>query len=118
MKGCWPLQGAVAELGCELESLMACHNGAVVVSRNPKYWPIRVNTWTNRTRSSSALARVSASPNRARYRPCSPSPAQRASQREAELDGQHPGIAVLGKVREGLEGLLEAATASRDAARS
>ena len=32
---------------------------------------------------------------------------QRAIQREAELDGQHPGIAVLGQVREGLEGLLE-----------
>ncbi len=33
--------------------------------------------------------------------------AQRASQREAEIDGQHPGVAVLGQVREGLEGLLE-----------
>ena len=32
---------------------------------------------------------------------------QRASQREAELDGQPPGVAVLGQVREGLEGLLE-----------
>ena len=33
--------------------------------------------------------------------------AQRASQREAEIDGQHPGVAVLGQVREGLESLLE-----------
>ena len=33
--------------------------------------------------------------------------AQRDSQSEAEIDGQHPGVAVLGQVREGLEGLLE-----------
>ena len=32
---------------------------------------------------------------------------QRASQSEAEFDGQPPGVAVLGQVREGLEGLLE-----------
>jgi hypothetical protein len=34
-------------------------------------------------------------------------PAQRASQNEAELDGQHPGVAGLGQVHESLEGLLE-----------
>ena len=33
--------------------------------------------------------------------------AQRACQRETELDGQSPGIAVLRQVREGLQGLLE-----------
>jgi hypothetical protein len=33
--------------------------------------------------------------------------AQRVCQREPELDGQHPGVAVLGQVQEGLEGLLE-----------
>jgi hypothetical protein len=32
---------------------------------------------------------------------------QRVSQREAELDGQPPGVAGLVQVREGLEGLLE-----------
>jgi hypothetical protein len=33
--------------------------------------------------------------------------AQCACQREAELDGQYSGVAGLGQVREGLEGLLE-----------
>ena len=33
--------------------------------------------------------------------------AQHASQREAEFDGSRPGVAVLTKVRESLEGLLE-----------
>ena len=33
--------------------------------------------------------------------------AQRACHSEAEIDGQHPGVAVLGQVREGLEGLVE-----------
>ena len=32
---------------------------------------------------------------------------QRASQSEAEIDGQHAGIGVVRQVREGLEGLLE-----------
>ena len=68
---------------------------------------IPASTRPSRARSSSALARASASPNRARHRPYSPSARQRASQSEAELDGQHPGVAVLGQVREGLEGLLE-----------
>jgi hypothetical protein len=32
---------------------------------------------------------------------------QRVSQNAAEINGQHPGVAVLGHVREGLESLLE-----------
>jgi hypothetical protein len=32
---------------------------------------------------------------------------ERASQREAELDGQYSGVVVLGQVPEGLEGLLQ-----------
>ena len=105
--GCLHLQGAVAELGRELEGLLARRHGAVVVSRRPEYMAIRASTRPSRARSSSARARASASPNRARHRPCSPSGVSATSQSEAELDGQHPGVAVLGQVREGLEGLLE-----------
>ena len=79
-------------------------------SRSPvilSTWAILASTRPSRARSSSALARASASPNRARRRPYSPSAVSGRSQREAELDGQHPGVAVLGQVREGLEGLLE-----------
>ena len=79
---------------------------------------IPASTCPSRARSSSARAKASASPNRARRRPCSPSSLSGPAQCEAELDGQHPGVAVLGQVREGLEGLLEEATASRNAARS
>ena len=34
---------------------------------------------------------------------------QRTIQSEAELNGLHPGVAVVGQVREGLEGLVEIA---------
>ena len=79
-------------------------------SRSPvilSTWAIPASTRPSRARSSSARARASASPNRARRRPYSPSAVSAPSQREAELDGQHPGVAGLGQVREGLEGLLE-----------
>src|SRR4029450_6315835 len=88
-------------------------------------------TRPSRARSSSTLARASASPNKASWRPCSPSAdsgrnnarrssrapsplppmlsecGQRAYQGEAELEGQHPGVAGLGQVCESLESLLE-----------
>jgi hypothetical protein len=35
--------------------------------------------------------------------------AQHASQREAEINGPHPGVAGLGQVIEGLEGVVEVA---------
>ena len=61
----------------------------------------------SRGRASSALARASASRNTVRRRSKSPQCRQRASQSEAEIEGPHPGVAVVGQVREGLDGLLE-----------
>ena len=91
-------------------SARACWPAAMAPSRSPvilRVWPIWASTRPSRARSSSALARASASPNRARCRPYSPRMISAPPNSEAEIEGQHPGVAVLGQVREGLEGLLE-----------
>ena len=67
---------------------------------------IWASTRPSRARSSSARARTSASPNRTRRRHALPVRAQEIH-RQAEIEGQPPGVAMLGQVREGLEGLLE-----------
>ena len=105
--GCLHLQGAVAERGRELEGLLARRHGAVVVSRHPEYTghpgqhPSQPGPVVERPGQGLGLAQQGEAP------PMLSQWAQRASQREAELDGQPPGVAVLGQVREGLEGLLE-----------
>ena len=105
--GCLHLQGAVAELGREFEGLLARRHGAVVVSRDPEYpghlgqHPSQPGPIVERPGQGLGLAQQGEAP------PILSQCGQRASQREAELDGQHPGVAVLGQVREGLEGLLE-----------
>ena len=73
--------------------------GAVVVSVSLRSWAILASTRPRRARSSSALARASASPNRARRRHTLPVRSARI-QSEAEFDGPPPGVAVLGEVRE------------------
>ena len=101
------LQGAVAERGRELEGLLARRHGAVVVSRDPEYMghpgqhPSQPGPIVERPGQGLGLAQQGEAP------PMLSQWAQRASQSEAEIDGQHPGVAVLGQVREGLEGLLE-----------
>ena len=101
------LQGAVAECGREFEGLPACCNGAVGVSRHPAYLghpgqhPSQPDPIVERPGQGLGLAQQGEAPPMLSQR------AQRASQREAEIDGQPPGVAVLGQVREGLEGLLE-----------
>ena len=70
--GCLHLQGAIAELSREIEGLLARRNGAVVVSRPPELTGHLGQHPYQPGPSSSALARTSASPNRARHRPYSP----------------------------------------------
>ena len=104
---CLHLQGAVAERGREREGLLARRHGAVEVSRQPEYMghpgqhPSQPGPVVERPGQGLGLAQQGATP------PMLSQLAQRASQREAEIDGQPPGVAVLGQVREGLEGLLE-----------
>ena len=102
-----PLQGAIAERGRELEGLLARRHGAVVVSRDPAHLghpgqhPSQPGPIVEPPGQGLGLAQQGEAP------PILSQIAQRASQREAELDGQSPGLAVFGQVREGLEGLLE-----------
>ena len=69
--------------------------------------PSLASTRPSRARSSSARARASASPNRARRRPYSPRWLSEPPNARRRSMASHPGVAVLGQVREGLEGLLE-----------
>ena len=116
--GCFHLQGAVAERGRQFEGLPARRHGALEVSRYPEYLghpgqhPYQPGPIVERPGQGLGLAQQGEAP------PMLSQCGQRAIQSEAELDGQHPGVAGLGPVREGLEGLLEEATASRNAARS
>jgi hypothetical protein len=87
--------------------LSACGNGAIEVSRYPTYLgqpnqhPFQPGLVLEHPGPSLGLAQQGeALLVRSQW-------LQHASQREAELDGQHPGVAGLGQVREGLEGLLE-----------
>ncbi len=105
--GCLHLQGALAERGRELEGLLARRYGAVEVSRDPVclaylgQHPSQPGPIVERPGQSLGLAQQGEVP------PILSQDDERASQREAELEGQPPGVAVLGQVREGLEGLLE-----------
>ena len=106
-KACLRLQGAIAERGRELEGLLARRQGAVGVSRDPE--PLghpgqhlsQPGPIIEPPGQGLGLAQQDEAP------PMLPQIAQRACRREAEIDGQSPGIAVFGQVCEGLEGLLE-----------
>ena len=112
------LQGAVAERGREFEGLLARRHGAVGVTRHPAYlgYPRQHQSQpgpiVERPGQDLGLAQQGEAP------PILSQSAQRAIDSEAELDGQPPGVAVVGQVRERLEGLVERGTASRNAARS
>jgi hypothetical protein len=101
------LHSAIAELGRQIEGLPACRNGTVEISREPEYsghlgeYPSQSNPIVKLSSQGLGLAQQGEVP------PIFSQSEQRASQCEADLDGQHPGIAVLGQVRQGLEGLLE-----------
>ncbi len=105
--GCLHLQGALAERGRKLEGLPACCNGAVEVSREPEYHghpgqhSSQPGPIVERPGQVLGLTQQGAAP------PMLSQCVQRFIQSEAELEGQHPGVAVLGQVLEGLEGLLE-----------
>ena len=105
--GCLHLQGTIAERGREIEGLLARRHGAVEVSRilstmgHPGQHPSQPGPIVERPGQGLGLAQQGEAP------PMLSQWGQRASQSEAEIDGQHPGVAVLGQVREGLEGLLE-----------
>ena len=101
------LQGAVAEHGRECQGPPAHRNGALVVSRHPvdlahpgqhlaQPGPI-----VTRPGQGLGLAQQGEAPPMLSQR------AQHAYQNEADIEGQPPGVAVLGQVRQGLEGLLE-----------
>jgi hypothetical protein len=104
---CLRLQGIVAKFDCEREGLLACCNGAVVVSSQPEYlghpgqYPSQPGSIVERSGQGLGFARQSEAP------PILTHYSQRELRCEAEVDGQHPGVAGLGQVREGLEGLLE-----------
>ena len=104
-----PLQGALAELSRKIEGLLACRHGTRVVSRYPEYighpgeHPSQPGPIVERPGQGLGLAQQGEVP------PTLSQCEQGAPQSEAELDRQHPGVAVLGQVREGLEGLLEVA---------
>src|SRR5262245_22946631 len=104
--GCLRLQGAIAELDREREDLLASRNSAVVVSRDPEdighpdQYPSQPSPIVERPSQGLGLAQQGEVPPKLSQ--CD----QRAIQSEAEIEGQSPGITVLGQVREGLEGLL------------
>ena len=106
---CSRLQGALAELGREREGLLAYRNGAVEVSRHPECTAhhgqhlSQPGPIVERPGQDLGLAQQGGVP------PILAQCSQRASQCEAELEGQQPGVVGLGQVREGLEGLLEGA---------
>jgi hypothetical protein len=101
------LQGALTKRGREIEGLPARRNGAVVVSRRPEYTahpgqhPSQSGLVVERPGQDLGLAQQGEAP------PILSQLGQRAIHSEAEFDGQHPGVAVLGQVIESLEGLLE-----------
>ena len=116
--GCLHLQDAVAERGCKFEGLLARSHGAVGISREPAYMghpgqhPSQLGPVVERPGQGLGLAQQGEAP------PIFSQYAQRASQSEAEINGQPPGVAVLGQVREGLEGLLEGGHRLMEGARS
>ena len=116
--GCSHLQSTIAERGCELEGLLAGSNRAVEVSRHPEYLgypgqhPYQPGPIAERPGHGLGLAQQGEAP------PIPSHCVQRGLQSEAELDGQHPGVAGLGQVREGLQSLVEVGHPSRNAARS
>jgi len=106
-RGRFHLQAALAERGRELAGLPARHNGALEVSRQPEYMAhpgqhlSQPGLIVKRSRQGLGLTQQDEAP------PVLSQWRQRAIQSEAEIDGQSPDVAVLGQVREGLEGLLE-----------
>src|SRR5262245_34120962 len=102
---CLRLQGALAEFGRELERLPAHLNGAGEVSRLSEYqgplgqYPSQPDPVVECPGQGLGLAQQGEAP------PMLYQWIQRAFQSEAEIDGQHPGVTVLGQVREGLKGL-------------
>jgi hypothetical protein len=105
--GCLYLQGAVAERGRELKGLPAHRYGAVEVSREPEYHghpgqhSSQPGPIVERPGQGLGLTQQGEAP------PMLSQCVQWFIQSEAQLEGQSPGVAVLGEVREGLEGLLE-----------
>src|SRR5262249_50893608 len=97
-KGCFPLQGAVVERSREREALLACRHGAVEVSCYPEYtghmgqYPSQPGPVVECPGQSFGLTQ------RGEAMPVLSQWLQRACQRETELDGQSPGVAVLGQV--------------------
>ena len=102
-----PLQGAIAERSRKIEGLLARCYGVVEVSRYPEctgyqgQHPYQPGPVVKHPGQGLGLAKQGeALPTLSQW-------LQRVCQREAELDGQPPGVAVLGQVGEGLEGLLK-----------
>jgi hypothetical protein len=94
--GCTHLQGALAELGCEREGLLARRNGAVMVSRLHAFTG-HVGQYLSQAdpiveRPSQGLGLTQEGETSPILSPC----VQRACQSDAEVDGLLPGLAVLG----------------------
>ena len=101
------LQGTLAERGREFEGLLARRHGTVGVSRLPEY---KGHTGQHPSQPGPVVERPGQGLGLAQQGKAPPSLSQSSSAghpSEAEVEGQHPGVAVLGQVREGLEGLLE-----------
>src|SRR6266446_6844625 len=98
--GRFHLQGSIAERDRELEGLPARRYSAIGVSRYPAYqgqpgqYPSQPGPIVEPSGQGLGLAQQGETP-------------PILSQREAEINGQHPGVAGLGQVREGLDGVLE-----------
>src|SRR6267378_8397427 len=105
--GRFHLQGSIAERDRELEGLPARRYSAIGVSRYPAYqgqpgqYPSQPGPIVEPSGQGLGLAQQGETP------PILSQWDQRLSQREAEINGQHPGVAGLGQVREGLDGVLE-----------
>jgi hypothetical protein len=101
------LQGTLAELDREIEGLLARCNSTLEVSHDPEYsshpaqYPSQTGPVFERPGQDFGLAQQSEAPS------ILPQFDQREIQSEAELEGQHPGVTLLGQLCEGLEGLVE-----------
>src|SRR5262249_19584459 len=105
-KGGLLLQGMLAEGGRELEGLLSYGNGAIRVSREPEDIGHRVQHPYEPGPVVERPGEVRGLAQQDETAPILSQVEERAIQSEAELDGQHLGVATLGEVREGLKGLL------------
>ena len=118
--GGFPLDGAVAERGRQREKAPACarRQGGGEVAHgvedkgHPDQHPSQPDPIVAPSRQGSRLDQEGPMP------PMLTQFGQMESQREAKVDGQHRGVAVLGQVRQGLEALLAGGHRLAEGARS